>query len=89
MNMQKPDPIKKNNMTWPKFCFAVEHSCPRCRNRDTRLSKRPKASLFNKVFRIAHRCNICHSRFWIFRRFRTLILTGVMLSIYNYLSPLI
>jgi len=89
MNMQKSDTIEKNNITWPKFSFVKEHTCPRCRNRDTRLSKRPKGSLFNRVFRKAHRCNTCYSRFWIFRPFRILILTGVMLYIYNYLSPLI
>jgi hypothetical protein len=71
------------------FSFTAELKCPQCRSRDTRVSKCPNGGLFNRVFRKAHSCETCYSRFWIFRPFRMLIFTGVILSIYNYLSPLI
>lgn len=89
--MKNLDPIKKNNINWPKFSFAAEHTCPRCRNKDTRLSTRSNGSLFNNLLRKAYRCNICYAQFWIFRRFRILILifTGVMFYIYDFLKPLI
>ncbi len=54
-----------------------EVTCPQCRNQDTRLSKCSNGSFFNRVFRKAHSCDTCYARFWIFRPFRMLILTGV------------
>ena len=91
--MQKSDSIEKNNMNWPQLSFAKEHTCPRCSSRDTRLSKHPKGSLFNRVFRKAHRCNTCYSKFWIFRPFRMLILMPILtimtLYIYEFLKLLI